>query len=141
MLDLPRAGQSFLASVLPALYLSLVKDLLAKVCHCKFTSHSIGLLKEPVTDNRLSKDAAQLGGVPTEAAVEIRLQKLFFACQVVLVFLAETIAPVIPPIVGPAIADTLATSQLLAQALPTASDFFIQYIILDSFNTHCLLLS
>lgn len=49
-----------------------------------------------------------------------------------LVFLAETIGPVIPPIAGLVIMDPLATSHLLAQALLTASDFFIQYIILDS---------
>jgi hypothetical protein len=84
---------------------------------------------------------AKLGGDPTLAAVELTVQNWFFAFQVVQVFLVVTVASSAASVVDSIIKNPTSAASLLAQKIPTASNFYISYIILQglSFSAGALL--
>ncbi|KGO68086.1 Protein of unknown function DUF3779, phosphate metabolism [Penicillium italicum] len=84
---------------------------------------------------------AKLGGAPSLAAVELTVQNWFFAFQVVQVFLVVTVASSATSVVSSIIHDPSSAASLLAQKIPTASNFYISYIILQglSFSAGALL--
>ncbi|OQE44789.1 hypothetical protein PENCOP_c002G08849 [Penicillium coprophilum] len=84
---------------------------------------------------------AKLGGAPTLAAVELTVQNWFFAFQVVQVFLVVTVASSAASVVDSIIKNPTSAASLLAQKIPTASNFYISYIILQglSFSAGALL--
>lgn len=74
---------------------------------------------------------AKLGGMPTLARVELRTQNSYFAFQVIQVFLVTTLGSAASS-VGKKIADDPgSTPSLLAKKLPTASNFYISYFIVQ----------
>ncbi|EGE02280.1 DUF221 domain-containing protein [Trichophyton equinum CBS 127.97] len=74
---------------------------------------------------------AKLGGCPTKAAVELRTQNFYFGFQVVQVFLVVTLSSAASSAVSDIIKDPTSAPGLLARSIPTASNFYISYIILQ----------
>ncbi|KAI2714964.1 hypothetical protein CBS147354_7213 [Penicillium roqueforti] len=84
---------------------------------------------------------AKFGGAPSLPAVELTVQNWFFAFQVVQVFLVVTVASSATSVVSSIIDKPSSAASLLAQKIPTASNFYISYIILQglSFSAGALL--
>ncbi|RAL13015.1 putative DUF221 domain protein [Aspergillus homomorphus CBS 101889] len=84
---------------------------------------------------------AKLGGAPSLAAVELTTQNFYFAFQVVQVFLVVTLASSASAVVTKIIDKPTSAASLLANNIPTASNFYISYIILQglSFSAGALL--
>ncbi|PYI36734.1 DUF221 domain protein [Aspergillus indologenus CBS 114.80] len=84
---------------------------------------------------------AKLGGAPSLAAVELTTQNFYFAFQVVQVFLVVTLASSASAVVTKIIDEPTSAASLLANNIPTASNFYISYIILQglSFSAGALL--
>jgi hypothetical protein len=74
---------------------------------------------------------AKLGGAPTAAAVELWTQNAYFGFQVVQVFLVTTLASAATSVVAQIIQAPTSAPTLLAQKLPSASNFYISFIILQ----------
>jgi hypothetical protein len=75
---------------------------------------------------------------PTEAAVQLKVQGWYFPFQVIQVFLITTFASGAASVVTTIIDDPTAAPTLLAQNLPTASNFYISYFILFGLMTTVL---
>ncbi|CEL03095.1 Putative Aspergillus niger contig An14c0130, genomic contig [Aspergillus calidoustus] len=84
---------------------------------------------------------AKIGGAPSLAAVELTTQNFYFLFQVVQVFLVVTLASSATSVVTKIIDDPTSAASLLANKLPTASNFYISYIVLQglSFSSGALL--
>ncbi|KAL2830911.1 DUF221-domain-containing protein [Aspergillus cavernicola] len=84
---------------------------------------------------------AKIGGAPSLAAVELTTQNFYFLFQVVQVFLVVTIASSASSVVTKIINDPTSAPSLLANKIPTASNFYISYIVLQglSFSSGALL--
>ncbi|KAM5476125.1 phosphate metabolism protein 7 [Microsporum audouinii] len=74
---------------------------------------------------------AKLGGCPTKAAVELRTQNFYFGFQVVQVFLVVTLSSAASSAVSDIIKNPTSAPGLLARSIPTVSNFYISYIILQ----------
>ena len=75
--------------------------------------------------------AAQLGGLPSKAAVELRTQNFYFAFQVVQVFLVATLASAATAVVPAIISNPLSAANLLATYLPRAYSVYVSYFIVQ----------
>lgn len=84
---------------------------------------------------------AKWGGAPSQAAVELSTQNLYFVFQVVQVFLVVTITSAASSVVTKIIKDPTSAASLLANNLPLASNFYLTYIVLQglSFTSGALL--
>lgn len=84
---------------------------------------------------------AKLGGAPSLAAVELTTQNFYFAFEVIQVFLVVTISSSASSVVSDIINEPTSAASLLAEKIPTASNFYISYIILQglSFSAGALL--
>lgn len=74
---------------------------------------------------------AKLGGCPSVPAVELRVQNSYFMFQVIQVFLITTFTSSAAAVGAKIYHDPSQATSLLAQNLPTASNFFISYFILQ----------
>jgi len=74
---------------------------------------------------------AKLAGEPSLARVELFTQNAYFVFQVVQVFLVVTIASSASAVVKTIINNPTGVAQLLAQRIPTASNFYISYFIVQ----------
>jgi calcium permeable stress-gated cation channel len=74
---------------------------------------------------------AKLSGEVTLPAVELRCQHWYMAFQVVQVFLVTTFTSGASSVVAQIIKDPKSATDLLAQNLPKASNFYISYIIVQ----------
>lgn len=84
---------------------------------------------------------ATLAGAPSLSAVELSIQNSYFAFQVVEVFLVVTFTSGATSVVVRIIDDPSSATSLLASHLPSASNFYVSYIILQglSFSSGALL--
>lgn len=84
---------------------------------------------------------AKWGGAPSQAAVELSTQNLYFVFQVVQVFLVVTLTSAASSVVTKIIDRPTLAANLLASNLPLASNFYLTYIILQglSFTSGALL--
>lgn len=84
---------------------------------------------------------AKWGGAPSQAAVELSTQNLYFVFQVVQVFLVVTITSAASSVVTKIIENPTSAASLLANNLPLASNFYLTYIVLQglSFTSGALL--
>lgn len=84
---------------------------------------------------------AKWGGAPSQAAVELSTQNLYFVFQVVQVFLVVTITSAASSVVTKIIDNPTSAASLLANNLPLASNFYLTYIVLQglSFTSGALL--
>lgn len=74
---------------------------------------------------------SKLSGEVTLSRVELRCQAWYMAFQVIQVFLITTFASGASSVVTDIINDPSSATDLLAQSLPKASNFFISYIIVQ----------
>jgi hypothetical protein len=77
---------------------------------------------------------AKLAGEPSLARVELFTQNAYFVFQVVQVFLVVTIASSASAVLKSVIADPSSVTSLLALRIPTASNFYISYFILQGLS-------
>ncbi len=84
---------------------------------------------------------AKIGGAPSLAQVELTTQNFYFFFQVVQVFLVVTLASSATSVATKIIDNPTSAASLLAKKIPTASNFYISYIILQglSFSSGALL--
>lgn len=74
---------------------------------------------------------AKLSGEPSLSRVELFTQNAYFAFQVVQVFLVATISSAIPSVAQGIAEDPTSITSVLAQNIPTASNFYINYFIVQ----------
>ena len=84
---------------------------------------------------------AKLAGEPSLARVELFTQNAYFVFQVVQVFLVVTIASTAAAIVQQIIANPTGIAKLLAQRIPTVSNFYISYFIVQGLTISAGVLS
>jgi hypothetical protein len=74
---------------------------------------------------------AKLGGAPTQADVEYRVSNYYFAFQVVQVFLVMTLSSAVSGSVITIINQPSKAISILAASIPTASNFYLSYMVLQ----------
>lgn len=113
--SVPEPVMGFITGLLPALLLSVLMSLVPIVCML-------------------------LAGLfcPTTAAQHLKTQGWYFPFQVIQVFLVTTFASGAASVVQSIIDDPSSAATLLAQNLPTASNFYISYFILFGLMTTVL---
>ena len=74
---------------------------------------------------------AKLGGVPSTSRVELRTQNFYFLFQVIQVFLVTTVASSASASAAQIAKNPASATSLLATQLPTASNFYISYFVLQ----------
>lgn len=74
---------------------------------------------------------AKLAGLPTLTMVELFVQHAYFAFQVVQVFLITTLTSAASAALGQLLQDPTMVKNLLAQNLPKASNFYLNYFLLQ----------
>jgi hypothetical protein len=77
---------------------------------------------------------AKLAGEPSLARVELFTQNAYFVFQVVQVFLVVTIASSASSIIQPLLHNPSGITKLLANRLPTVSNFYISYFIVQGLS-------
>ena len=84
---------------------------------------------------------AKMAGLPTYSAIELRTQSFYFWFQVIQVFIVTTLTSAASAAVPTIIKNPGSVTSLLAENLPKASDFYIDYFILQglTFSSGALL--
>ncbi|KAG6008416.1 hypothetical protein E4U21_004438 [Claviceps maximensis] len=106
---LPKVILSFIQSFLPAIALSLLMAIvpwLLRIC-------------------------GAMSGIPTVTRVELFVQNVYFAFQVVQVFLITTLTSAASSALGAILSDPLGAKDLLAANIPKASNFYLSYILIQ----------
>ncbi|KAG6031267.1 hypothetical protein E4U41_007640 [Claviceps citrina] len=106
---LPKVILSFVQSFLPAVALSLLMAMvpwLLRIC-------------------------GAISGIPTTTRVELFVQNVYFAFQVVQVFLITTFTSAASSALGAILSDPLGAKDLLAANIPKASNFYLSYILIQ----------
>ncbi|KAF1941147.1 DUF221-domain-containing protein [Clathrospora elynae] len=78
---------------------------------------------------------AKFAGYVTYSQVELKTQNWYFAFQVVQVFLVATLSSAVTSVINQVIAQPSGVLKLLAENLPKASNFYINYFILLSLSS------
>jgi len=107
--------------LLPKVILGLISGLLPAV--------ALSLLMAAVPF--ILRACARQAGTPTESRVELFVQSSYFVFQVVQVFLVTTLTSAASAAITQIIKDPLSARDLLSKNLPTASNFYISYFILQ----------
>jgi calcium permeable stress-gated cation channel len=113
--SVPQVVMGFITGLLPVLLLSILMSLVPIVCMFLARLYC-----------------------PTSAAVHLKVQGWYFPFQVIQVFLVTTFASGAASVVQAIIDDPTNAPTLLAQNLPTASNFYISYFILFGLITTAL---
>ena len=74
---------------------------------------------------------ASTAGVPTLSLIELYSQNCFFAFQLIQVFLITTLTSAASGAAAQIVEDPTKAESLLAKNLPTASNFYISYILVQ----------
>lgn len=75
--------------------------------------------------------AAKIQGDPTASAVELSVQNFYFAFQIIQVFLVATLGSAASSVVQKVTQDPTSVTNILAENLPKASNFYLSYFILQ----------
>ncbi|KAG5935690.1 hypothetical protein E4U60_003002 [Claviceps pazoutovae] len=108
---LPKVILNFIQSFLPAIALSLLMAIvpwLLRIC-------------------------GAISGIPTTTRVELFVQNVYFAFQVVQVFLITTLTSAASSALGAILSNPLGAKDLLAANIPKASNFYLSYILIQSY--------
>lgn len=108
--DLPSSVIGFIKGLLPALALSWIMNVVPWIL----------------------RNMASAAGVPTLTLIELYSQKCYFAFQIIQVFLITTLTSAASAAAASIITDPTKAESLLAKNLPTASNFYISYILVQS---------
>ncbi|KAG5958660.1 hypothetical protein E4U57_001208 [Claviceps arundinis] len=106
---LPKVILNFIQSFLPAIALSLLMAIvpwLLRIC-------------------------GAMSGIPTTTRVELFVQNVYFAFQVVQVFLITTLTSAASSALGAILSNPLGAKDLLAANIPKASNFYLSYILIQ----------
>ncbi|KAK4208187.1 hypothetical protein QBC37DRAFT_81513 [Rhypophila decipiens] len=87
---------------------------------------------------KILRGCARVAGVPSHAHVELFVQTAYFAFQVVQVFLVTTLVRAASDSLQQVIKDPLSIKELLSANLPTASNFYLSYILLQCIGSGAL---
>jgi calcium permeable stress-gated cation channel len=79
----------------------------------------------------IMRACARQAGIPTESRIELFVQSSYFLFQVVQVFLVTTLTSAASSAITSIIKDPLSARDLLSKNLPTASNFYISYFLLQ----------
>ena len=109
ILHLPKVILGLISGLLPAVALSLLMSVVPFIMRA----------------------CARQAGIPTESRVELFVQSSYFVFQVVQVFLVTTLTSAAAAAITQIIKDPLSARDLLSKNLPTASNFYISYFILQ----------
>ena len=74
---------------------------------------------------------ARAAGVPTISLIELYSQKCYFAFQIIQVFLITTLTSAASAAAAQIVEDPDKAESLLSKNLPTASNFYISYILVE----------
>ena len=74
---------------------------------------------------------AKWGGCPSLAAIELRTQNFYYTFQVVQVFLVTTLSSAASASIENIISNPMSAASILANKLPNASNFYVNYFILQ----------
>ena len=108
-------------SDLPPVILSLLEGLLPPFLVSYFVSYV----------PKLFRHIAKLSGEPTTSQAELKTQAWYFAFQVFQIFLVTTFSSGAASVVQEIVRAPDSAPTLLAQSLPTASNFYLTYFILQ----------
>lgn len=114
-----------ITGLLPTILLSVLMSVLPIVLRRELKSGS----KHDQVSNMVVV-MARLGGDPSLSAVELTVQNTYFAFQIVHVFFVTTLGSAASSAVGKIAQHPGSVPSLLAQSIPTASNFYLSYIIL-----------
>ncbi|KAF2205959.1 DUF221-domain-containing protein [Delitschia confertaspora ATCC 74209] len=78
---------------------------------------------------------AQKCGEPTNTSTEIKVQKWYYVFQVTQVFLVTTLSSGAAAVASQIAKDPISVPDLLAQRLPSASNFYLNYFIVQGFTS------
>ncbi|GAB0137386.1 hypothetical protein EsDP_00005654 [Epichloe bromicola] len=106
---LPKVILNFVQSFLPAIALTILMAIVP------------GLLRI----------CGALSGIPTTTRVELFVQNVYFAFQVVQVFLITTLTSAASSALGSILSNPLGAKDLLAENIPKASNFYLSYILIQ----------
>lgn len=126
--SLPQVIIGVLSGVLPALALSLLMSIVPGILRCKLAV----FLTLFCGSTNLATVLARLAGIPTLSRIELFVQHAYFAFQVVQVFLITTLTSAASAAVGELLADPTMAKDLLSQNLPKASNFYLNYFLIQS---------
>ncbi|OAA55193.1 DUF221 domain-containing protein [Cordyceps fumosorosea ARSEF 2679] len=79
----------------------------------------------------------RVSGLPSTIRVELFVQNAYFAFQVVQVFLITTLTSAASGAITEIIKNPLGAKDLLAKSLPSASDFYLSYILIQCVLSGC----
>lgn len=77
-------------------------------------------------------------GIPTTTRVELFVQNVYFAFQVVQVFLITTLTSAASSALGQILSNPLGAKDLLAANIPKASNFYLSYILIQCVFSGCM---
>ncbi|RPB04156.1 DUF221 family protein [Choiromyces venosus 120613-1] len=107
--DIPPVILGVITGLLPAVMLSVLMALL------------------PIVLRLLSR----IAGEPSHSNVELRVQNMYFAFQVIQVFLVTTMTSAASSVGAQIAADPMSATSILANNIPKASNFYISFMILQ----------
>ncbi|KAI1623017.1 hypothetical protein EDD37DRAFT_453024 [Exophiala viscosa] len=107
--DLPSPIIGFISGLLPSLALSWIMNIVPFIL----------------------RKLARAAGVPTLTLIELYSQKCYFAFQIIQVFLITTLTSAASGAATQIVEDPTKAESLLAKNLPTASNFYISYILVQ----------
>ncbi|KAM7187444.1 protein of unknown function DUF221 domain containing protein [Naviculisporaceae sp. PSN 640] len=87
---------------------------------------------------KILRGCARVAGVPSHAHVELFVQNAYFAFQVVQVFLVTTLVRAASDSLEQIIQSPLSIKDLLSANLPTASNFYLSYILIQCLGAGAL---
>jgi calcium permeable stress-gated cation channel len=109
LLDIPTVIRGVVTGLLPTVMLALLMSLLPPILRL----------------------AARLGGSPTYSDVEYSLQNSYFGFQIVQVFLVATLSSAATSVATTILATPSKAPTILSTYLPTASNFYLSYFIVQ----------
>ena len=120
----PNVIMGVITGLLPSVMLAILMSLVPIVMRRKLCNYLTIINANNIV-------CAKLAGEPSLARVELFTQNAYFAFQVIQVFLVVTLASGASSLVYKISQDPIQTPALLAQNLPKASNFYIDYFILQ----------
>lgn len=124
---LPAGLSGIVPGLVPTLLLTILMSILPLLLRCKFFSISFAI----ALTNTSIKVAARLSSEISHSEVEYTVQNVYFAFQVIQVFLVTTLSSGLTSAIQSILNNPQSTINLLATSLPQASTFYLCYFIVQ----------
>lgn len=135
---LPGAILGVIKGFLPALALTWLMAIVPKILRGMLKPNMNRFGSQGLTCMLFCPGCARVAGVPSHAHVELFVQKSYFAFQVVQVFLVTTLVRAASDSLEEVIQSPLSVKDLLSANLPTASNFYLSYILIQCLGAGAL---